>query len=223
MCILQNNYMSIKHIYFVRHGETEANKKHMHQSSDEPLSAKGRAQAHKVALFLEKMQIDGLICSTYTRARETASLIEEVLGLPFITSSSLVEIKRPEHLYGQQYYSLDTLRYFAELFINRENENWKCDGGENMFALRNRVVDAKNLLLQTEGNSIAVVSHDIFMNLFLAHICREKKLTFSEFTRILLRTKKTPNTGMMHFTFDSEAREGVCAWQFIETIDPSKG
>ena len=213
--------MAVKHIYFVRHGETEANKKHMHQSSDEPLSPKGRAQAHKVALLLETLQIDTLLCSTYTRARETAGIIEEVTGLPFSTSSSLVEIKRPDHLYGQQYYSLDTLRYFVELFFNRENANWMCDGGENMFALRNRVVDAKNLLIQTEGNCIAVVSHDIFMNLFLAHVCREQKLTLSEFFRILLRTKKTPNTGMIHFIFDSEAPKGVCAWQLVGVIDPS--
>lgn len=213
--------MATKHIYFVRHGETLANRTHTHQSSDELLSPKGRKQAHRVALLLKTMQIDTLICSTYTRARETAGIIEEVIGLPFSTSASLVEIRRPDHLYGQQYYSLDTLRYFVELFINRENEVWKCDGAENMFALRNRIVDAKNLLIQTEGDTIAVVSHDIFMNLFLAHVCREQKLTFLEFFRILLRTKKTPNTGMMHFTFESEAQKGVCAWQLMEVINPA--
>ena len=26
-----------------------------------------------------------------------------------------------------------------------------------------------------------------------------------------------------NFMFDSEAPKGVCAWQLIETIDPSKG
>jgi probable phosphoglycerate mutase len=213
--------MSIKHIYFVRHGETLANRTHTHQSSDEPLSPKGRAQAHRVALHLEKLSIDALICSTFARARETAGIIEEVLELPFTTSSSLTEIKRPDHLYGQQYYSTDTLRYFVQLFMNRENQNWQCNGAENMFTLRNRIADAKSLLMETEGETIAVISHDIFMNLFLAHVCKEKKLTFKEFIHILLRTKKTPNTGMMHFMFDSEAPKGVCAWQLIETIDPA--
>jgi broad specificity phosphatase PhoE len=215
--------MAIKHIYFVRHGETLANRTHTHQSSDEPLSPKGRAQAHRVALRLPSMEIDTLICSTYTRARETATIIGEELKLPFTTSHSLVEIKRPDHLYGQQYYSPDTLRYFVQLFMNRENENWLCNGAENMFTLRNRIADAKTLLMHTEGETIAVVSHDIFMNLFLAHVCREKKLTFKEFIHILLRTKKTPNTGMIHFMFDNEAPKGVCAWQLIETIDPAKG
>ncbi len=210
-----------KNIYLVRHGQTLANIQKVHQSSDESLTPKGRLQARHVARVLEEKCIDALLCSTYTRARETAEIIEQELAVPFTTHASLVEIRRPDHLYGQGYYSPGTLRYMFQLFMNRENPNWDNNGAENMFALRNRMEDAKDAMLQTEGESIAVVSHDVFMNLFLEHICREKKLTLGQFMHTLLMTKRTPNTGIIHLQYEENAPKGVCAWQLISTINPS--
>lgn len=212
--------MSEKHIYLVRHGQTEANKLRFHQSSDEGLSPKGRKQAHHVGLLLRDMHIDTLICSTYTRARETAGIIGEILGLPYTTNASLVEFKRPDYIYGQGYYSLQTLWYIWRLFINSENKSWDDDGAENMYAIRNRALDAKKMLSETEGEHIAVVTHDIFMNIFLELVCRQKKMGFFQFAHGLLLTKKTPNTGIIHLTYNADAPKGVCQWQLMGFIDP---
>jgi broad specificity phosphatase PhoE len=212
--------MALKHIYLVRHGQTEANKLRFHQSSDESLSPKGRKQAHHVALLLRDLGIDALLCSTYTRARETAGIISDILGLPYTTHASLVEFKRPNYIYGQGYYSPGTLWYIWRLFIHSENENWNDDGAENMFAIRNRALDAKMMLAETEGEHIAVVTHDIFMNIFLELVCRQKKMGFFQFAHGLLLTKKTPNTGIIHLTYDPFAPRGVCEWQLVEFIDP---
>lgn len=210
---------SVKNIFLIRHGETEANALHIHQSSDEVLTPKGRLQAHHISHFLEGQKIDTLLCSPYVRARETAEVISRQLRIPYTEDENFVEVRRPDHVYGQRYYSAQTLRYLWRLFLYQENPRWVSDGAENMFALRNRIENVKRTITQCEGNTIAVVTHDVFMNLFLEHVCREKSLTFFQFIRILIMAKKTPNAGVVHLQYLANAPKGVCAWQYVAMVD----
>ena len=91
----------MKHIYFVRHGETLANRKAIHQSPDESLTAKGKKQIQHAALKLKGKQIDTLICSPYTRARESAEIISTELQLPLNIENSVTEFRRPNYLYNK--------------------------------------------------------------------------------------------------------------------------
>jgi broad specificity phosphatase PhoE len=118
----------IKNVYFVRHGQTEANKTRIHQNADEELTVKGRLQAHHVAQVLATKQIEALLSSPYRRARETASIISDHIHVPFIVEESVIEIRRPDHIYGQTYYSFDTLVYFFRLFKDREHPRWDYGG-----------------------------------------------------------------------------------------------
>jgi probable phosphoglycerate mutase len=213
--------MPVKRIYFVRHGQTLANTLRIHQSADESLTHKGRLQAYHVAQKLRSLNVDTLICSTFVRARETAEIISDELSIPFTTEESVVEVRRPDHLYGQRYYSLQTILYLWRLFVYRETPSWDYNGAENIFALRNRIADTQNVIEGVEGEHIAIVSHDIFMNLFLVHVCRNKPLSLMDFLKILLVSKKTPNTTIFHFEFNKDAPKGVCAWQYMQTILPS--
>ena len=210
----------MKHIYFVRHGQTIANRKAIHQGPEEPLSLNGRKQAENVALFLSDQKIDTLVCSTFVRARETAEIIGRRLSLPFTQIDSIKEFKRPHRLYNQGYYTFGSLLYIARLFIHRDNPNWNDDGAENMFSVRNRVVDAKTELAKIEGERIVAVSHAIFMDMFLELACMEKSLTVTQFVGSLLNLKRTPNTGIIHLVYDENIQNGMCPWQLIEIIDP---
>jgi probable phosphoglycerate mutase len=213
--------MAVKHIYLVRHGETEANKKRIHQAEDESLTQKGKLQAHHVAGVLSPIGIDTLISSSFVRARETAEILASHLTLPITLHESFVEVRRPAHLYGQSYSSLDTVLYFARLYFAREVPKWEYHGAENMFALRNRIEDAKQILAQAEGEHVLAVTHDVFMNLFLVHVCQERKLTLSEYLKVIALTKRTPNTGVIHLTYDNEAHKGTCPWQLVEFVNQS--
>lgn len=214
---------SMKHIYLIRHGQTLANKKLIHQNPDEPLSLLGRKQAEKAGLFLKGEQIDTLVCSAFARARETAEIIGRELDLPLAAFESLVEFRRPNYLYNKSHVSFGSLIYIARLFFHRENPIWNDDGAENMFAVRNRVEDAKNLFMELEGERVLAVSHAIFMDMFLTLACQQKKLTVLEFIGGLLNIKKTPNTGIIHLTYDADAPKGVCQWQLVEFLDPRSG
>ncbi|MFM2381771.1 MAG: hypothetical protein RLZZ76_538 [Candidatus Parcubacteria bacterium] len=212
--------MAVKHIYFVRHGQTEGNKRRIHQNADEALTTKGRLQAHHVAHVLETKRIEVLLSSPYRRARETATIISDHIRVPFSIEESVVEIRRPDHIYGQTYYSFDTLVYFFKLFKDREHPRWDFAGAENMFALRNRIEDIKAKIAAMEEDNIAIVSHDVFMNLFLEHVCRERKLTLQEFLQIILKVKRTPNTGVIHISYNNAAAKGTCPWTLEEFINP---
>lgn len=68
---------------FVRHGESEANLQGLVAgSTDVPLTDLGRTQAFAAAHGLRGAGITSIYCSLLSRARETASRIGQVLGLP---------------------------------------------------------------------------------------------------------------------------------------------
>ena len=210
----------MKHIYLIRHGQTLANRKLIHQGPHEPLSLEGRKQAQCVACFMKDQKINTIVSSSFTRARETAELIARELELPITFTEAIVEFRRPNKLYNKSHISFGSLLYIARLFFHRENPKWNDDGAENMFAVRNRVLSAKNMFTELEGERIIAVSHAIFMDMFVTLACQEKKLTVIEFIGGLLNFKKTPNTGIIHLLYNEDAPKGVCQWQLVEFIDP---
>ncbi len=69
--------------FLVRHGETEWNRVRRIQGlSDIPLNDTGREQAHAVAEILAAHKFDAIVSSPLSRARDTASIIAERLGMP---------------------------------------------------------------------------------------------------------------------------------------------
>ena len=63
------------------------------QGPDDPLTAQGRAQAHRLAPFLaETYAIDLLVASSLARARDTAAIIAEANHAPLAVDARLREI-----------------------------------------------------------------------------------------------------------------------------------
>ncbi|MDE2021310.1 MAG: histidine phosphatase family protein, partial [Patescibacteria group bacterium] len=74
--------MRPRRFYFVRHGETILNAKHVHQDQSGGLSENGVRQAERVGKYLTRFHIKRIIASPYDRARETADIINRYLGVP---------------------------------------------------------------------------------------------------------------------------------------------
>ena len=191
------------------------NRKHIHQGIEEPLTQKGEKQAHEVALLLKRKNIDALLCSPYTRARQTAEIIGKELDLPFTIEESVKEFHRPNALYGKSHYTIATLWYVWKLFTHRMDPSWDNDGAENMFAIRNRIQDVKQAIASTEGQRIVVVSHSIFMDMFAQAVCADRALTFKEFFLGLFGAKKIKNTGIIAFQIDDSAPPETCNWWML--------
>ena len=67
-------------IYFIRHGESEANIAKMYNSRDENihgLTDNGREQIKRSAHEISNVKFDGFFASNLLRARESADIISE--------------------------------------------------------------------------------------------------------------------------------------------------
>jgi broad specificity phosphatase PhoE len=79
-------------LLLVRHGETDWNADGRLQGhTDRPLSDFGRRQAQQLAAELEGDELEAIYSSDLTRARETAEIVGERLGLPVALDPDLRE------------------------------------------------------------------------------------------------------------------------------------
>ena len=84
-----------KHFYMIRHGETTANKARLMAGSlDSPLTDFGRQQAAHVQNIVSHLKVKpkAIVHSNLSRARDTASIINEALKVPMHEESDLAEL-----------------------------------------------------------------------------------------------------------------------------------
>ncbi|ANU10987.1 hypothetical protein A1A1_07944 [Planococcus antarcticus DSM 14505] len=79
-------------VCLIRHGETDWNALGKIQGkTDIPLNAAGTQQARQCGAYLTASDWDLIITSPLQRARQTAEIINETLGLPFVEMDEFVE------------------------------------------------------------------------------------------------------------------------------------
>jgi broad specificity phosphatase PhoE len=145
-------------ILLARHGETDWNRERRFQGhADPPLNELGRRQARELAESLADSGVVAVYASPLARARETAEIVAEMLGLPVETRASLREVDvgswqgltRDE---VEARYPDDFRRWLDA------GEGWR--DGESYDELGRRVVaDLLALAARHPGERILVVSH----------------------------------------------------------------
>lgn len=86
--------MTIPHLpfYFIRHGETDWNRRHVFMGkNDIPLNQRGIEQSKLAAQWLKDEPIEHIVTSPLSRALKTAEIIAEVLQVPITVIDSLKE------------------------------------------------------------------------------------------------------------------------------------
>ncbi|MBI1244700.1 MAG: histidine phosphatase family protein [Alphaproteobacteria bacterium] len=80
--------------FFLRHGETDWNRERRLQGNiDVPLNETGIAQAHDAAARLIGAGVAGIVASPLARARRTAEIAAEAIGLPVEFEADLAECR----------------------------------------------------------------------------------------------------------------------------------
>ncbi len=149
------------HLYLIRHGEAMSNISPVigGQRGDTGLSPLGvrQAEALRERLATGDIPAEVLICSTLTRARQTAEIIAPALGLPIIADDEVQELRpgaadgltleEMAERYGLPDFEADPYRPFAP-------------GGESWAQFLLRVGTALNRIANAHaGKRIAVVCH----------------------------------------------------------------
>ncbi len=149
-------------LVLIRHGQTDWNMIGCWQGqSDPPLNECGRQQASCMAQELRRSSFAALYSSDLRRARETAQIIGEELGLPVIRDSRLREI----HLGRWQ----GMLSAEIEAQYPLEFRLWhdaplaaQPPGGESIPTLARRVLEAINeIAVRYPDQRIGVVTHEL--------------------------------------------------------------
>lgn len=208
------------HIYFIRHGETAHNAKHLHQPETTPLDERGKEQARAVAPIVARYQPEKIFCSTLTRAEETAQIIGKEVGVFPEHNVLFCELSRPAHIVGKRHFGLASLWYMMLWFFKDDEAYWKAVGGESRKGFLLRLREAKHYLeTQKEYETIAVVSHSVFITFFTEHICNERPIGFFRAALVLLKIKQLDNSSISHVVYDPHARAGTCAWSIVAFDD----
>lgn len=184
-------------IILIRHGQTGENAAHRHQPEDTPLSILGRKQAVTAGELLSDRGVTHVLSSPLVRALETASLIAAGLDLIPSIDHSLRELLRPQSLTGHPHYSFKSLVFYKFWFLGLTRT------GESYRQLRQRIAVVRTHLEQLPPDAVvAVVSHTVFINLFVAHLTRSRGLWPWQAAVVFLKLVRMKNTGMIELTFE---------------------
>lgn len=162
-------------ILFIRHGESSANLAHIfsNRQADHPLTEKGCLQVRSLSETLELLKVDILYSSPVPRAIQSAQIISEALGVPYLVTDALREFD-VGILEGQS--DEESWIQFSELhqkWLRQELLNEKIPGGESYIEIRDRFVPFIQYLTETFKNSkkvIALVSHGGIYQIMLPEI-----------------------------------------------------
>ena len=198
-------------IYLVRHGQTGGNVAHRHQAENTPLTKLGEEQAKKVAQVIKEYKPTHLLSSNLVRALETAEAIGEVCNLVPDTSRHFVELSRPKGIYGYHHRSIRSFAFYFQWLLGKEDIT--DEGWESYSSLRKRVEIAKKELAKyPEDARLVVVSHSVFISLFVEHLCNNKPMKPMQAVRVFKKMLAMPNTHITPILFDNQVTDQTCAW-----------
>lgn len=142
--------------WFLRHGETDWNAQNLSQGSiDIPLNPTGIAQAHAAAARLRHRGITTIMASPLSRARDTAEIVADVLGLEVQFDEGLREVS----------FGVQEGQSMGEWFSEWIDGKMTPEGGESFADLRARGVAAINRALLHPAPVLVVAHGALFRGL----------------------------------------------------------
>ncbi len=184
-----------KTIYFVRHGQSEANTLPIYHPLDTPLTEKGIDQAQKTAERVSHLEFETLIVSPLTRTQQTAHYITKATGKIPELSELFVERKKPRVLEGREHADLEAKALWDEWHETLFLKNVRVKDGENFDDVMVRIDAALELLQNHPSQNIVVVTHGWFVRALMAKILLDELLT-GPLLKKSVSTTETENTGI---------------------------
>ncbi len=197
-------------VFFVRHGETDGNVARRHQHSETSLNEVGRAQVMALAPEIAALKPTHFISSTHLRAIETTRILAAACNLTPATSHAFEELARPDSLVGQRYMGVVTLFYVLRWFFG-----FKIPDGEGYQQFLSRILEGRRYLQALPNNSrVVVVSHAVFVNIFIEHLCLDTKMGIGQALRSFFKIFRLRNASIIHLHFTPG--NYICGWTVIK-------
>ncbi|MEK7132805.1 MAG: histidine phosphatase family protein [Patescibacteria group bacterium] len=186
----------MKTVYFVRHGESEANVgAEVFLGERSTLTKRGQEQARFIARRCAKLPIDLLIASTAIRARETAEAISREIEKEVEILEMFTERKLPTEILEKPRGDAESEKVYSRWLTAFYQDGLRVGDGENFADLKSRVSGALKYLAQRNESNILVVTHGFFLHMTAALVLLGDTLTSDEFTKVS-RTVWMDNSGL---------------------------
>jgi broad specificity phosphatase PhoE len=147
--------MPVTTLLLVRHGETDWNAEGRLQGhTDRPLNAYGREQAKALAAQLAGEDVAAIYASDLARARETAEIVGERLGLPVVVDPDLRE---------KNWGTWEGLTSEERLLVELEGES-TAEHQERTLRAVERIVErhpGQRVVVVTHGGSLRRIQADV--------------------------------------------------------------
>jgi broad specificity phosphatase PhoE len=162
-------------IYFVRHGESQANTLHIisNHDLDHPLTEKGCAQVKQVSAVLKSRPIERIYASPVPRAVQTAQIHSEILGLPYEIVDGLREYDLGEFEGRGDDEAWAVLAHYWQSWMQGLERDQCPPGGETYYDIERRFGGfIEGLIRQFGGTQAEVlcIAHGGIYTLALPHV-----------------------------------------------------
>ncbi len=201
----------IKHIYLVRHGESEANITKVRMGPESGLTARGIEQATITAERFKSERVDAVYSSTYKRAQDTAKIIADTKGLSVTELSMIHERVLPQSVIGEDRHNPE----IKERVLNIE-KGWidgreYNDQTESYTDMINRSDEFYTFLLSLKTEYALVVSHGFFLKFFITRMLLGEALTpYGALSSVY--SMELSNTGITHITISDDGKFMLKQW-----------
>jgi broad specificity phosphatase PhoE len=201
----------MKHVYLIRHAQSEGNVGPVFQGVQTPLTELGRTQAGFMSNRLRALDCEVMIVSTARRAQETAEIIREKLDIKLESSDLFVERRRSTGQLGNSKLDPSVLEIDRLVENNFHIPGYRHSDEENFDDLKVRAAAALQYLANRSEERIAVITHGFFLRILVAYIVSGPELTGPECQRFI-RTFHTENTGITAFIHEPERDPEWWVW-----------
>jgi broad specificity phosphatase PhoE len=168
-------------ILMARHGETPYNAERRFQGQgDVPLNARGIEQARELAQLAKQEPLAALYASPILRARQTAEIVAEAIGLEPIFDARFAETDVGE--WQDRLFDDVACEHPEQWEAWQRGGSWRFPGGESLEEQQARVVDGLVDITQRGELPALVVCHRGSIRVALCHTRKEGLEAFQHIT-----------------------------------------
>lgn len=171
-------------LYFVRHGETDANLAKRVVGTNDQLTATGHKQAEALTERFLSTPIDLILTSPQKRANETAQIIANKTCKKVQVTEFLNERKWPTEIEGKLLDGPGTEKVFKMLREKANNPAWHHNDEENFLDVKRRAQAFVEYLSQSAFENALAVSHEYFIKMVIAVMMHGDNLSYEIFRNI---------------------------------------
>lgn len=148
----------MKQVYLVRHGEAEDDINQTYGGwADDPLTDNGRKLAKELAEEIKKLNPKKIFSSPLKRAKVTAEIIGNHLGIPVEVVVDLKERNRYGVLTGMKIENAKIKH--SELTEKVKDYKTTIEGAETYENFRDRAIKVLNKIIQGSDENVLIVTH----------------------------------------------------------------